>query len=86
MIDCVDDKRGSEKRPSLRPLHLRHLDSVRGDIVTAGPKLKNGKLVGSALIIDFADRAAAEDFAATDPYNKGGVFARVTVFEYKKVF
>jgi hypothetical protein len=42
-------------------------------------------MTGSLLIIDFADRKAAEDFAANDPYNKAGLFESVIIRRWKKV-
>lgn len=86
VIDCTDAADGLAKRTELRPLHLEHLRSVKKDILTAGPKLKDGKPVGSVLIINFADRKTAESFVAADPYKLGGVFAAITVNEYKRVF
>jgi hypothetical protein len=40
-------------------------------------------MVGSLLIMDFADRAAAEAFAADDPYRKAGVFEGVDILPWR---
>jgi uncharacterized protein YciI len=40
---------------------------------------------GSVVILDLEDRAAAEAFAAGDPYNQAGLFERVTISAWKKV-
>jgi uncharacterized protein YciI len=37
------------------------------------------------LAIEAADRAAAEAFAAADPYAKAGLFASVEIIAWKKV-
>ena len=42
-------------------------------------------MIGSLLIMDFADKAEAESFAAGDPYNQAGLFETVTVVPWKKV-
>ena len=43
-------------------------------------------MIGSVLIIEAADRAEAEAFAAGDPYAKAGLFESVTIKPFKKVF
>ena len=42
-------------------------------------------MIGSLLIIDFPDRAAADSFAAGDPYGRAGLFASVRVSPWRKV-
>lgn len=64
-----------------RPAHLDYA-AAAGCVVLAGPLLTEGgdpKPRGSMLIVDVADQAAAEDFAAHDPYAKAGLFAAVTI-------
>ena len=43
-------------------------------------------MVGSLLVMEFADRAAAEDFAKNDPYAKAGLFESVAITPFRKVF
>lgn len=43
-------------------------------------------MVGSLLILDFADKAEAENFAANDPYAKAGLFERVDIRPWRKVY
>ena len=42
-------------------------------------------MIGSLLILDLADRKAAEEFAADDPYGKAGLFESVTIHPWRKV-
>jgi uncharacterized protein YciI len=42
-------------------------------------------MCGSVIILDVADLAAAEAFAAGDPYAKAGLFASVTIDRWNKV-
>lgn len=68
-------------RMDSRPYHLDYAKD-KGCVVLAGPLLTEGaepKPKGSMLIIDVADRQAAEEFAANDPYAVAGLFAEVTV-------
>lgn len=43
-------------------------------------------MVGSLLVMEFADRKVAEGFAANDPYAKAGLFRSVTITPFRKVF
>ena len=45
-----------------------------------------GQQIGSILIIDVADRAAAEEFAATDPFVEAGLFASTYIAPFRSVF
>jgi len=68
-------------RAEVRPEHLAYAEAA-GCVRLAGPLLNDGaepKPRGSMLIINVADRAAAEDFAAHDPYMRAGLFARVDI-------
>ena len=40
-------------------------------------------MMGSLLIMEFTDKAAAESFVAGDPYGKAGVFASVEVVAFR---
>ena len=74
-------------RPDTRPRHLAHLEAIVARIVVAGAKLdESGTPTGSIIIADFADLAAAEAFAAADPYAQVGLFDSVAVTAYRQVF
>jgi hypothetical protein len=75
------DKPGAlELRLKVRPAHLAYLESRAAQIRVGGPLLnESDQPIGSLLIIEAADRAAAEAFAAGDPYHREGVFERVEV-------
>jgi uncharacterized protein YciI len=87
MIHCVDKPDHGRVRADNRPAHLEHLKAQGERIVTAGPTLDDdGNPDGSVLIVEFPDRAAAETFAAEDPYSKAGLFQRVEIKPWKKAF
>lgn len=81
-IILAEDKPDSlQLRMDNRPAHLAY-GLEQGCVVLAGPQLTDGedpKPKGSMLIIDVADRTAAEDFAANDPYGLAGLFSNVTI-------
>ena len=74
-------------RLATRATHLEYLKSFGNRIIAAGPLLAadNETMTGSLLIIEAADRAGAESFAAGDPYAKAGLFVRTTIAPWRKV-
>ena len=86
-ILCEDKPAALELRLATRPTHLEYLVSKVEALVQAGPVLDaEGKPCGSVLLVDVADQAAAEAFAAEDPYAKAGLFAKVTVRPFRQVY
>jgi uncharacterized protein len=74
-------------RMSTRPAHLTWLEGLASKIVTGGAVLDAaGNPAGSLLVIDVADRAEAEAFAAADPYAKAGLFESSVVRPFRQVF
>lgn len=83
---CRDKPGALETRKANREAHLAYARD-QGCILFGGPMLDEaGDMIGSLLAIDVADRAAAEAFAANDPYAKAGLFASVEITGFKKVF
>ena len=80
------DKAGALSiRQENRPDHLAYLKST--DVVAqAGPLLDaEGGMIGSLIILDVPDMAAAEEWAAGDPYAKAGLFESVTLTHWNRV-
>jgi hypothetical protein len=74
-------------RLSERPKHLEYLATVLDKIIYGGALLDDeGKQIGSMLIIDVADKAAADAFAVADPYVDAGLFASTSVRQFRQVF
>lgn len=86
-IVCYDKKDHGHVRMENRPDHLDYLKGFADSAYAVGPMLSDDGegMVGSLLIMDFADRTAAEAFAEGDPYNKAGLFESVTIAPWKKV-
>lgn len=84
---CTDKPDAFDQRMATRPAHLAYLESRMGELVQAGALLDaDGKPRGSLLVIDVADRPAAEAFAAGDPYAKAGVFESAVIRPFRVVF
>ncbi|MCX7643698.1 MAG: YciI family protein [Rhodobacteraceae bacterium] len=82
---CTDGPGRLEIRKASREAHLAYIRDS-GVVAMAGPFLDAaGAMTGSLVVLEVADRAAAEAWAAGDPYAKAGVFAEVRIEEWKKV-
>jgi len=84
-----------EKRLSVRPAHLARLQLLQdeGRLLTAGPMPAVDSndpgaagFTGSTVIAEFESLEAAQAWAEADPYVAAGVYQKVTVRPYKKVF
>jgi uncharacterized protein len=87
VVHCKDKPGAAQVRIDNRAAHLAYLQAHLAKVVMAGPVQTDDRqaMVGSVLVLDFADRAALDAFLANDPYNKAGLFDSVTVLPYKKV-
>jgi hypothetical protein len=86
-ITCTDKPGSLELRMATRPAHLDHLKANEKSLVLVGPILDaEDRPAGSLLVVEADDRAAAEAFAAADPYAKAGLFESVVVRPFRTVF
>lgn len=85
-IRCNDKPNSMDLRIATREKHLAYLKGFADNLYLAGPTMADdGKTVtGSVIIIDVADKAAAEAFCAGDPYAQAGLFESVTVDAFNK--
>ncbi len=83
------------KRLSAHPAHLKRLQELQGEgrLVLAGPHPAvdsdnpgDAGFTGSLVVAEFDNLQAAQQWADSDPYNDVGVYAKVTVKPFKKVF
>lgn len=80
-----DGPDGAALRPKVRPIHLDYIRplSSAGRIALAGP-FTDGS--GSLIVADFESEGEAVAFARNDPYAVNGVFERVEIKPFRKVF
>lgn len=80
------DKPGHlEVRKANREAHLAYLEET-GKVAMAGPLLDDeGAMVGSLIVLDVADMAEAQVWAANDPYARAGLFAAVNLNVWNRV-
>ena len=84
-----------EQRLAARPAHVERLLALQaeGRLIIAGPcpaidspDPGPAGFSGSVIIAEFASLAAAQAWAGADPYVAAGVYEKVTVKPFKKVF
>jgi uncharacterized protein YciI len=81
---CIDKAGALQVRLDTRAAHLDYI-AATGVVEMAGPFLEAGAMVGSLVVLNVDDLAAAQAWAAGDPYAKAGLFASVDIREWKKV-
>ncbi len=84
-----------EKRLAVRPAHIKRLQELQdaGRLVLAGPHPSIDSdnpgaagFTGSLVVAEFDSLTEAQQWADVDPYIDAGVYAKVTVKPFKKVF
>jgi uncharacterized protein YciI len=82
---CTDRPDALDLRQANRGPHLEYIE-MTGCVALAGPLLDDaGQMCGSLVVIDVPDRAAAEAWAAGDPYALAGLFERVEIRGWNRV-
>lgn len=80
IVTAYDGEGMLEKRMEVRPRHLEGMQKLGKHVVCAGGLLDDeGKMKGSALVMDFADRAELDAYLASEPYVTEHVWEKVEV-------
>ncbi len=80
LIKAYDGPNMLEKRMAVRPRHLEGMKALGRQIIVAGGLLdESGKMKGSALVMEFENRAALDDYLKNEPYVIEGVWKKVEV-------
>ncbi len=86
VVTCIDKSDGVELRLKTREQHLAYIRSG-STVKLGGPFLDEaGNMVGSFIIMEAEHLAAAEDWAAQDPYALAGLFSSCTVRIWKATY
>ena len=92
---CEDAKDSLEARIATRPAHLERLNALldQGRLILAGPHPAidsedpgDAGFTGSLVVAEFEDLTAAQSWADDEPYLHAGVYEKVTIKPFKKVF
>jgi len=94
-IMSTDIENSLSRRVEARPDHLARLELLQneGRLILAGPHPcidsndpGEAGFSGSLVVAEFDTLSDAQDWADQDPYIKAGVYEKVTVKPFKKVF
>ena len=80
MIKAFDGENMLEKRMEVRPRHLEGMKKLGKQIICAGGLLdETGRMKGSALVLEFPDRTALDEYLKNEPYVVEGVWQKIEV-------
>lgn len=80
LIKAYDGEGMLDKRMEVRPHHLEGMKKLGKQIICAGGLLDDeGRMKGSALVMEFSDRAALDDYLKNEPYVVEGVWRKIEV-------
>lgn len=90
---CTDVPDSLDRRLQARPAHLARLQALQyqGRLLVAGPNPAldtenpgTAGFTGSIIIAEFESLAAAQSWAAADPFVAAGVYANIDIKPFKK--
>lgn len=80
IVKAYDGANMLEKRMKVRPQHLEGMQKLGSHVICAGGLLDDaGKMKGSVLILDFAERAELDAYLENEPYVKAHVWEKIEV-------
>ena len=80
IIKAYDGEGMLDKRMEVRPRHLEGMKRLSDHIICAGGLLDDeGKMKGSALIVDFESRKVLDDYIANEPYVIEKVWEKIEI-------
>ena len=80
LVKAYDGEGMLDKRMEVRPRHLEGMKALGQQIICAGGLLDDeGKMKGSALVMEFESRAALDEYLKNEPYVVEGVWQKVEV-------
>jgi uncharacterized protein len=87
-IQLLDKPGSAELRAKTRQAHLEYLNKHLHLLLAGGALISDDGTGGHGgiIIVDTDDRAEAERFINEDPFTKAGLFEKVTVTRWRKVF
>ena len=87
VLVCLDKPDALDLRMATREAHFAWARGLGAMVRLGGPFLDEaGRMVGSLIIIEAADMAAAEAFSRDDPYRKAGLFQSVDIRPWRATF
>jgi uncharacterized protein len=85
-LQCILAEQTDKKRVSLRTKHLQYIEANKHRIFCGGPTINpDGQPEMMLIILDAPDVSSAEAFIRAEPYNQAGVFAKITIREWRQI-
>ena len=80
IIKAYDGEGMLSKRMAVRQLHLEGMAALGKQVICAGGLLdEEGKIKGSALVLEFPDKTSLDEYLRNEPYVVGGIWQRIEV-------
>ena len=80
VIKAYDGEGKLDKRMEVRPRHFEGIEKMKEHILCAGGMLdKDGKMMGSLLIMEFESRDQLDEYLSKEPYVVEHVWERIEV-------
>ena len=80
IVKAYDGEGMLEKRMEVRPRHLEGMGKMSDHIICAGGLLDDeGKMKGSALVLEFDSREELDDYIANEPYVIEKVWEKIEI-------
>jgi uncharacterized protein len=84
VLICQDRPGALQVRLDTRAAHLAYI-AATGIVDLAGPFLNTaGEMTGSMIVLNVDTMQQAQDWVDNDPYARAGLFASVTLTEWKR--
>ena len=80
IIKAYDGEGMLGKRLEVRPRHLEGVKKLGKQVICGGGLLDDeGKMKGSAMVVEFPDRAGLDEYLSNEPYVTEGVWTKIEV-------
>jgi hypothetical protein len=87
VITAYDGEGMLDKRMEVRPLHLEGMERLKKYLIAAGGMLdKDGKMIGSLLVMEFEKREQLDEYLANEIYVKEHVWEKITIERMNVVY
>jgi len=88
VLHMIDRAGTADLRARVRPEHKAYLAGVAERIAFAGPLVADDgqTMLGSLLVIDFADREAALAWLGDEPFTRAGLYAATQVHAFRNLW
>lgn len=81
------DPEASARRQAARPAHMEEVQALKqeGRMILGGALLDDeGRMIGSACVVDFPTRAELDAWLERDPYATGNVWQKIEVTPFRR--